>query len=448
MKLRSAVFLAASSVFVTSASAASVYYAPIGNGETVKVTYMGDSSVSQQRIEWLVLTADRSSCTNTPLVVDCDGFMSSGDRVVVGDHYMAFMDLTRTDGYGGGGGGLLRGLWGLVKDSTGNPNFKYLSDGAANPNHAPNNLYPYQNIVANPDSPDTGDAHEILAVRADGVDPENSYRASSVVAPVVDIDGYVAGSGGGTHVFYQFSGELTGGTYPGNYHTDINYGTGAGSSKLYYTLNYWFHNALTPSNGYIIQSKASIEAKDRDTAPMETIVFSLGLSNVSSGPDFLRLTDYKPHSHSMTDLNMYLPGCERKTSAHMGSKAGTWNVINTHDGEKVWRSSDATTQFKVELAQLKYGVVSGSDFRMNIYGSVATPLNMEGAGEKIMHQVIYDRYKSAEDGTNPDPYLTSNKAFVYDVKLGSKGCQQKIGVMEPGDKFTSEYYLEVDYDAN
>src|SRR5690242_8442298 len=129
-------------------------------GGNIQVESMG--AIPYDRIRWLVQTADRSSCTSTPLTTDCDGFMSPGDRIMIGDNYMAFMDLTRGSGdWGNGGGGLLRGLWMLKTDGAGNKNFKYISNSY---NHAPNNLFPFQNFHG-------GDAHEILALPPNGSDP-------------------------------------------------------------------------------------------------------------------------------------------------------------------------------------------------------------------------------------------------------------------------------------
>jgi hypothetical protein len=79
------------------------------------------SSFPESTVRTLVLAADRSTQTGCPFNVARKGLMKSGDRVVVSDRYVAWLDLTATDGVAYPAGmsngytrsGELAGFWSL-----------------------------------------------------------------------------------------------------------------------------------------------------------------------------------------------------------------------------------------------------------------------------------------------------------------------------------------------
>ncbi len=271
---------------IITSHAASRLTVPIFGGN---ITVDNMSSISQTRIIWLVQIADRSTCRTDPLVGDCDGFMSPGDRIVIGDNYMAFMDLTRNSGISGlwgGGGGLLRGLWLLVVDGAGNKNFKYQ---LGTENFAPNNLFPKQLA---PFSGDNGDAHELILIYEGGIDPPDSFRASESQSVNLLNDGLYNSTVGWEHYYYQFQGAMTqgnGSNVP--YGDNINIGTSLGYSKANYRLQYWFFNRYYPgtndNNSFLIQVRASIDICNTTgcnaTRSLNTFVSSMGFSMINLG---------------------------------------------------------------------------------------------------------------------------------------------------------------------
>lgn len=309
------------------------------------------SSIPQSRIVWLVQMADRSSCTNTPLTTNCDGIMSPGDRVVMGDNYMAFMDLTRENNYGSGGGGVLRGVWLLVNDGSGNKNFKYIINAS---NRAQNNLFPIGAQGA-------GDANEILVLLEGESDPFDTYRATSSQSVTLFADGIYDSAS--PNLFYHYHGTLTrgdGGSNP--YSTNI--GTSTNLAKMYYHLYYWFYNnyypTSDPNNAFRIKVRASIDVCGStgcfQTRSINTAVFSLSISKFSANPT-LKVNYFKPVSHSLISGN-YPSNCIA-TSAFFAN-----NIYNLPTNSFILGNKN--TQ---EIFSIKYKVDNGnslSNFRINI----------------------------------------------------------------------------------
>lgn len=96
----------------------------------------------------LVLQADRSTCTTSPTTTNCDGLISPGDRVVVTEKYLLWLDLTPEPALQSpnGGGGFLRGIW-TITDEEG-PDYEFLRPENVT-DWAPNELLPGSTIKAN-----------------------------------------------------------------------------------------------------------------------------------------------------------------------------------------------------------------------------------------------------------------------------------------------------------
>jgi len=112
---------------------------PIGGGQSVRMHKIG--TLPTARAAELVRLADLSTCTTTPVTGSCNGLIEPGDRVVVTDRFVVWLDLTPGAlEITNGGGGLARGLWSIACcDGTGQYNFAHIENPDA---WAPNELFP------------------------------------------------------------------------------------------------------------------------------------------------------------------------------------------------------------------------------------------------------------------------------------------------------------------
>lgn len=397
-------------------------------GGNIAVDYMGSAAVPESRITWLVQIADRSTCTTTPVTLSCDGFMTPGDRVVVGDNYMAFMDLTRVSGgWGGGGGGVFRGLWMLITDGTGSKNFKYISNAF---NHAPNNLFPYQDVPAViPGQSMAGAAHELLFVPTGATDPEGTFRASESATVSLVTDGFYNPAYGWQHYHYHYMGEMTQGNGTGAYPFNTNAGTPARPSKVMYHLYYWFFNNSYSSgneSSFQIQVRASIEvcsasATCYETQPIDTIVSTMGFTN-DQGIDSIRLDNFKPVSQEMRAGNYSLMNgaCVNNNAAY-----SVGSVYPITGDTKYWATALGTQPFQLKMKSDPGDTLTG--FRINVNRSTVGTTGID-LTNKVFHQMIYD-----------EPLHD----IAYDVKFG--GLCGAIGTLQPGHGLFSQYYLGINY---
>lgn len=399
------------------------------DGGSVTVDYMG-GPISDGRIGWLVRTADRSTCRADPLSSGCDGIMSTGDRVVIGDNYMAHLDLTRSHGdWGGGGGGLLRGLWMLVGAGE-TKNFKYIDNGY---NHAPNNLLPGQDLTA------TKDAHELIvqpscaAGACPAPDPERVFRATST--PYVNIfqDGVYGATPGSENLHYHFHGEMTQGNGTTAYPYNANIGEPGATSIIYYHVKYWFFNNQYP-DGFRIQVTASIDAGHAVTQELNTFVSSMGFSKVPSpqngssvhGP--LRFQYLRPTSHSMAETNYWRDGA----GACVGNvRFPSWSDVYLPPVSGAnWWAARLLAPYEAFSTQLKVDAGDGrSNFRVHITDA---RLNSHGVSlwDKAFQQVIYDY---------------ANGVIVEDAKVGDVSQCGSLGRMSPGHWIQSDMIMRFEY---
>lgn len=130
------------------ASAATRITVSLDAGASVTVDNI--SSFPEATVRSLVLAADRSTQDGCPYdAPDRKGLIRSGDRVVISDHYLAWLDITSTDGVGFPNGfppkytrsGELAGYWTLDPSTQG---FKFLIPADAHhcANWARNELIP------------------------------------------------------------------------------------------------------------------------------------------------------------------------------------------------------------------------------------------------------------------------------------------------------------------
>jgi len=399
------------------------------DGGNITVDYMG-GPLSDGRIAWLVRTADRSTCRVDPRSSGCDGIMSPGDRVVMGDNYLAHLDLTRSDGdWGGGGGGLLRGLW-MLAGAGDTKNFKYIDNAY---NHAPNNLLPGQGLTP------AADAHEFLVQPACAAgtcpapDPERTFRATST--PYVNIfqDGAYNPASGSQHLHYHFHGELTQGNGTTSYPYNSNIGEPGTPSKIYFHVKYWFFNNQYP-DGFHLQVMSSIDAGHAVTQELNSFVSSMGFSKVPSpssgssvyGP--LRFQYLRPTSHAMAEYNYV----RNSAGACVGNvRFAPWSDVYLPpvSGQNWWAArllapNEAfSTQFKVDAGDGRSNFrVHITDARLNSYG-----VSLQ---DKAFQQVIYDY---------------ANGVIVEDAKVGDMSQCGMIGRMHPGHWIQSDMVMRFEY---
>lgn len=384
-------------------------------GGTVTVDTM--SSIPESRIRWLVQIADRSSCTTNPIINNCDGFMSPGDRVVVGDNYMAFMDLTRENNYGSGGGGVLRGVWMLVNDITGNRNFKYISNSS---NQAPNNLFPGSAVGS-------GDAHELLVLPQGSQDPAGTFRATSSSSVNIFTDG-VYTSSPDPNLSYHFHGVLTKGDGQGNAYSE-NIGTASNPAKMYYHLYYWFYNNYysvgNSKNAFAIQTRASMDVCGsqgcNQTVPLTTAVYTLGVSHFNAY-NKIRTNYFKPVSHNLISGD-YTQSCNQPAAFYTGS-------LYSLSGGGIIAQVNTQSPFSI-----KYKVDNDptlSNFRVNISNSTVQSFGVN-INSKVFQQMIYN---------------TALNAIVYDSKVGNTNqCGGALGVMLQNQWVQWDYNISLEYES-
>ncbi|HWD71856.1 MAG TPA: hypothetical protein VG779_04955 [Actinomycetota bacterium] len=89
---------------------------------TTQVAVDNLSEYPDSRVGFLVQMADRGMATTDPLHNDVAGEMQSGDRVVVTDYGIYWLDVSRR-------GGLLSGMWALQPASSTGADFQYVANG-------------------------------------------------------------------------------------------------------------------------------------------------------------------------------------------------------------------------------------------------------------------------------------------------------------------------------
>ena len=100
------------------------------------------SSYSNSQVTSLVQWADRGMATTNPLHNNISGEMETGDKVVVTQYGVYWLDIERR-------GGLLSGAWPIVSTPTG-PKFQYMPFGNE---WEPNELLPGSNPATPPSMP-------------------------------------------------------------------------------------------------------------------------------------------------------------------------------------------------------------------------------------------------------------------------------------------------------
>ncbi len=380
-------------------------------------------AIPNDRAHLLIDIANQSTCDDNPLdIFRCNGIMQRGDRVVIGDNYIAFIDLTRQNIYGGGGGGLLRGLWLLDIDTSGNKNFKYIINGY---NKTINLLYPTQNQS----NIDSGDGLEILALPKDGIDPRNTYRASS--SRIVDgiTNGIYNSTRGWEHVYFKFTGILTAG------YDDTTYKTNIGSidySELEYTIEYWFFNNNYPifadnrNRSHQIQIKTTIKAKYGNTVPLDTLVFSLGLSHIGKFHNHVKMTKFIPRSHDMVfgnyPLNEYsLPIEYYRNIVYYFNEERSYHLDNP-----IFVSAILTpinNYFKAQYesdGDLQY-IIDNSQVSSNVSSLIFKKM--------IFNHILYD---------------VVNGVTTYDTKVGASWqADGSLGVLSPNNIVSHSFKLRL-----
>lgn len=183
---------------------------------TLKVIYPADLSNETARISWLIEMADRSTKTINPLSNDPDGFIEPGDVVVCSKNLLIWFDTTSDELRTlNGGGGMIRGIWQIGRDSGDNLNFTrivnqynlspnllrpgYNSNGASGSGISLLGNYPkWTEEPAPPHFENSDDGFTF------GIEHESYPTITGVTGSTISDGGKYSGSG----VFVQFQGHL------------------------------------------------------------------------------------------------------------------------------------------------------------------------------------------------------------------------------------------------
>jgi hypothetical protein len=407
----------------------------LNGGDEVTVRYIGQP-IENSRIASLVTRADRSLVTTNPGNA-ANGTMQTGDRIAITNDLMLWFDCTRETGYYSGGGGMLRGVWRMVKDSSNNLNFKYILNTNG---WAPNNFYPGQAAANNNGR---GDAWQILCIKEFGRDPENTYRSTSSERTNV-IDGGTYDSATST-LNYHFSGEMTTGKGTADSQWSSNIGASGRPAKLNYHATYKIYTNKQGANGYRVDAAFSVDVADanslNNTDRIKSVVFSLGMGRTNIDPQ-LRLDWFKPIAQNM------VRGAWSKNSN------GVW--VN-FDKDITKKNENRNIPYVNKVLQDRYVIgsmmlntnqvfdtkyfagtnadVFQSSFRMRMQTNVSDS-NVGIFDIGTYYQYVYD-----------NSFTSPNFNFVQDIKIGDDNQAGIIGVMNKGSVIRCNNKMYFDYDV-
>jgi hypothetical protein len=425
-----AVILTILTLFALQLNAANVTInVALDNGEIVKVRQVG-IAMANSDIRNLVLMADRSTVSKDTTVA-INGSMQENDYIAITNNMLVWFDTTREVKYFSGGGGMLRGVWQLVPNGTNNLRFKY-TEGK----WTPNNLFPGQ-IPPN----GRGDAYQILVSKqSSGIDV---FRATGTDVTIVNNSGTYDSTA--ATLSYSFSGTMRSGTGVEPYLYNENFGVSASQpAKLRYDATYRIYANAQGNNGYRIDCNFKVyiasDAGLYNSAPVESVVYSLGMSNTTLTYDEIKLPYLKPLNKTWI-RGFWTRNSSGQLYNNNGDTTAVGNIRYVPDPtgsapQQDYIMGNIFTNAN-DVIQVKYPSATGSGFasalRLRVHSSVnASPgINIYYIGSYM--QYIYD---------------LSEKGFVQDIKVGDfaqGGDDGVIGVMVKGSYITSVNTLYFDY---
>ncbi len=246
-------------------------------GSTIRTIVPHTLSTKQSRIQSLITWADRSTVSTDPLGSNADGLFRPGDVVVVTPDQMLWFDRSGgTSPTTNGGGGMLRGVWQLMTDGSGNLNFARIINTH---NYAPN-------LFAAGAAPgQQGSGAQLLGNFGEenidnGITWAIEHETNAAIMPntgvlISTVDTGLYSSEGG--IFVQFSGQLAnspGATLPSGidsgYDMDLRPGV---EGRVAYTLTY-----RIPPTGRQWRQEISLSVTQNRFGPLATAVLSHNLS--------------------------------------------------------------------------------------------------------------------------------------------------------------------------
>jgi hypothetical protein len=399
----------------------------LDNGEKVNVKSLA-SSVTPGELESLVRRADRSTVKlDTNLAAN--GTMSAGDQIAITNDMLVWFDTTNEEKFFSGGGGMLRGVWLLKRDGNDKLAFKY-KDGN---NWTPNALFPGQAAAK---GNGRGDAWQILvALEASGFDV---FRASATTKTTVIDSGTFDESRG--VLTYGFTGTLRSGTGTSKFPYSDNFGTPTAPARLNYAARYRIHKDRRGDNGCRIDCSFTVRVASEeglhDAAPVESVVFSFGMSRVDM-IESMRLQNLQPVNRD------WIRGpWKRDEAGQIFNKgrdktlAGANRFVPNPTGKKPEAKYIIGNIFRnpKDAIDVKYPAAVGNQFSQSLRLRVVSSVNSAGgvdcftAGSYM--QYIHD--------------LPQN-GFVHDVKIGDFAQGGPIGAMPKGSSISSNHNLFFDY---
>ena len=239
---------------------------------TVKVIYPDMLQSYTNRISWVITMADRSLVTTNPLHQNVSGFIQPGDALVVTPSELLWFDCTAEVRITvNGGGGQLRGYWGLNQSADNYLNFRRIVNAY---NCSPNLLHPGYN-----DDGGQGSGLSFLGNYLQniddgftwGIEHETNEVATGVTGTLITDGGKYSGDG----VFVQFQGLIANSYDPTNlaaHGLDSYYDTDCRTNvegRCQYTLTY-----RIPSNAYEWRQEISLDVLTNNWGPVSTAVMS------------------------------------------------------------------------------------------------------------------------------------------------------------------------------
>ncbi len=400
----------------------------LDDGEVVNVKQIGDDRPTEE-LEALVRRADRSTVVVNPNRA-IGGTISGGDHIAISNEMLVWFDTTIEEKFFSGGGGMLRGVWLLQRDSSGKLDFKYKSEKG----WTPNALFPGQGA---PIGNGRGDAWQILvALEESGFDV---FRASGTPQTRIVDDG--------TYdpelkaLTYRFGGTLRSGTGTEKFPYSSNFGTEEAPARLNYVAAYRVFEDRQGIDGARVDCSFTVRVASgeglHDAAPVESVVFSFGMSRVDV-MEPIRLQYLRPLNRDWVrgpwkrDANGDLVNDGKDDAVE-----GETRFAPNPSGKKPEAKYIFGTIFRdaSDVIDVAYSAATGSEISKSMRLRVVSNVNSAG-GVDCFKAGTYMQYI----------YDLPQSGFVHDIKIGDFAQGGPIGSMPQGSSITSNHNLFFDYD--
>lgn len=300
------------------------------------------SNYTQSQLTPLIQYADRGMATTDPLHRKVAGEMENGDRVVVTEYGIYWLDIIRR-------GGLLSGIWPLV-DTANGPTFQYLPSGDE---WEPNSLLPGAAGVSTAVY-DAGQS--VLVLPTGGADASCTPGRGTFVIGNSDNCGIADGpattsmssSSSGDDHYYTFSGTLY---QEGTAHDTVMVDAAGEQAQIRYTLTYDFRGYADTAQDYGTGNGPADERVLTSVALTPSANIDLGTLVISNDSDQGGAPyPYRAFDYSNVGRNYYYPS----TTSPCGPNPVSANAVGA-----ICEGSSATSQWISEPNSLPQTLAQG-----------------------------------------------------------------------------------------